>query len=103
MFLFPFLDCKAAHTTGLITRLPSRTAHTEFELQSLPTRSFSLSEYKGLLCLMILPKLKKSEQLFWIICTNRKCRLLKSSSLFDEHEDFVDSVLINIRDIMRTI
>ena len=32
-----------------------------------------------------------------------KCRLLKSSSLFDEHEDFIDSVLIDICDIMRTI
>ena len=32
-----------------------------------------------------------------------KCRLLKSSSLFDEYENFVDSILIDIRDIMRTI
>ena len=29
--------------------------------------------------------------------------LMKSSSLFDEYEDFVDSILIDIRDIMRTI
>jgi hypothetical protein len=32
-----------------------------------------------------------------------KCRLLKSSSLFDEYEDFIDSALIDICDILRII